>query len=179
MSASELKDDADSDRWDGREAGGRARGTREFVADRARSLRGCSRLCGPLRAERALTLALALAAACASEPSGPAPIEVVPGAIDERWQVLDPDGEVLGYVARTRYRFSTGEHHRFIVENAHFQDVGFIDENGRAYRERPFDDAPEFVGIGSLEEGLERLYRARGAVRLQPLPASFHPSLDR
>ncbi|HKD99692.1 MAG TPA: hypothetical protein VKE69_01680 [Planctomycetota bacterium] len=101
------------------------------------------------------------------------------GVIDERWRILDESGEVLGYVARTRYAFATGERLRFIVENAHYQDVGFIDENGRAYRDVPHAEDPQFVGTGSLEEGLGRLYRAKGPIHLEPLPASFHPSLDR
>jgi hypothetical protein len=151
----------------------------KFVAHRARSLRGGSLLRRLVCSERALIFGLAAALSCASPPPAPPPVDVVAGVIDERWKVFDDSGAVLGYVARTRYAFASGERLRFIVENAYFQDVGFIDENGRAYRPVPHADEPQFVGTGSLEDGLGRLFRAKGAVHIEPLPASFHPSLDR
>lgn len=117
-----------------------------------------------------------LAAACSGAPAPRSPAQPVPGNIESRWRVLDEQGETLGYVARTRYAFAEGEVVRFHVENARFQEVGYIDENGRAFRVMPFRDEPEFVLTGSLEDDLQRLLRARSAVKLEALPASFRRS---
>ena len=54
----------------------------------------------------------------------------------------------------------------FIVRNRHEQDMGLVDALGRAYRNRPFEDEPEWLGSGTVLDGARLILGLGGAVEL-------------
>jgi hypothetical protein len=126
---------------------------------------------------RVLAAALALGASgCVTETTRrPEAVEIVAGSVEGRWKAVDSAGETLGYVARTRYSFARGEAVRFLVENAFFQEVGFLDENGRVFRHVPFREEPELVTTTSLAEGVRHLLRAPPGLALRELESAETP----
>ncbi len=60
----------------------------------------------------------------------------------------------------------------YSVSNVHGQELGLVDAEGRAWRHRPFQEQPEWVGTGTLEAGVGRILGGTGAVQLVPIPAS-------
>ncbi len=68
------------------------------------------------------------------------------------WLVHDGQDRVVGSVVR--YEELSGER-RFLysVRNLHGQDMGIVDQLGRAYRYRPHGD-PEWVCTGPVQEGV-------------------------
>jgi hypothetical protein len=45
----------------------------------------------------------------------------------------------------------------FVVRNAYGQDLGIVDSLGRAWRLRPPEGNPEFIGSGTVAEGTRRI----------------------
>ena len=59
-----------------------------------------------------------------------------------------------------------GEQSLYSVRNAHNQDLGWIDAQGRAWRYRLHDE-PEWIGTGSREMGAQSILELAGHVRLE------------
>jgi hypothetical protein len=67
------------------------------------------------------------------------------------WLVHDGQDHVVGSVVR--YEEPAGEgRFSYSVRNVHGQDMGMVDQLGRAYRFRPHAD-PEWLNTGVVEEG--------------------------
>jgi hypothetical protein len=119
----------------------------------------------------------------ASRPLGPPHVGLpragaIQGVVEARFRVVSqpsPGGaeRVLGFVARTRYAFPDGDLILWLVENDRMQDVGSIDQNGRAYRRVPFEDRPVWVATGSIADGVRALLRADDAVALERLEGEW------
>jgi hypothetical protein len=128
-----------------------------------------------LSAKRAVALACAalLAACSAPNPAPPAPSVV--GVIEGRWRVHDEGdaARVLGFVVKTRYPFPQGDEELWLVENDRLQDLGYVDRNGRAFRSVPFEEKPQFVATGSLEEGVRAILRFSRGVKLERLEGEW------
>lgn len=117
-------------------------------------------------------VALALVAGCrTSESTGPADIEAgAPrrGRALEAWAVLD-DAERVGSVVRFEVEGDPPAS-VFLVRNVYDQDLGLIDELGRAWRFRPHAAEHESLGAGTVSEGAARILGARGGAILEALP---------
>lgn len=128
----------------------------------------CDRLRCALPSKRALAFFFMWSVAgalvsCRTTPPPAGPGEPVAGFVEARYELFEetPAGaELAGYMAKTRYRFPTGDLVLWLVENRHFQELGFIDENGRAWRKLAFAQDPEWVATGSLDKGARALLRA-------------------
>ncbi|MBL8693955.1 MAG: hypothetical protein JNJ88_07620 [Planctomycetes bacterium] len=100
-----------------------------------------------------LPVAMAATGCRSAPPPLPAPFQTTRGVVEASWRIEDPGGELAGYLTRTRYDFPQGSTLRFHVWNCDSQTVGFVDENGRAFRLVPFEEEPVLVATGSLEKG--------------------------
>lgn len=99
----------------------------------------------------------------------PAPaIASMPG---EAWTVLDATEAELGFVVRFEEIMPTQETPRafFSVRNPHGQELGLVDELGRAWRYRPHVHDPDWISTGSISEGISAILDGGTAVRLQPI----------
>lgn len=99
--------------------------------------------------------------------------------MEARWRAVVGAPEaprILGYVARTHYKFPDGEVVVFLVENDRFQEAGFLDANGRAYRREPFEDEPKWVLTGTMDEGVRALLKGPPGLRLERLAGDWSPA---
>ena len=80
------------------------------------------------------------------------------------WLVLDR-GEIVGSVVR----FDEGggpERFVYSVRNEHNQDLGIVDSQGRAWRERPHRE-PEWIGTGAVLDGVRGILGTGAGTRLE------------
>jgi hypothetical protein len=155
----------------------------EDIDGRFHNFRLCRRLRGTLPEKRAL-IAACLAALAAWLPACTTttrPLRETPaaaGVIEDRFEVRDPSGATtgpVGFIAKTRYRFDRGDLVLWLVENEYFQDVGFFDEHGRAFRRIPFQDDPQWVATSSMEECARMLLKLDRPVSIAALPPGELP----
>lgn len=117
---------------------------------------------------RAGLLLLSLLAGCRftaqSSPVGLDQAVLRPAPATKSWTVrhdLRPIGSLV------RYEEATGQQrHFFVVRNDRDQDLGTIDDAGRAWRFRPHVD-PELIGTGTVEDGVAGILGVE-SVSLQP-----------
>lgn len=116
-----------------------------------------------------VTLALLCACETTSTSSLPAPDNMVLRQVPptRAWLVVH-EGGVVGSVVR--YQEEDGEE-RFLyaVRNVHHQDLGLIDAQGRAFRNRAYRDA-EWLGTGTVPEGVRRVLDLGADVELREVP---------
>lgn len=70
------------------------------------------------------------------------------------WEVLE-DGLLAG--ALIEFVERGGERRFFSVRNPHQQELGLVDAHGRSWRYRPHADEPEWLGTGTILEGVRRI----------------------
>lgn len=82
------------------------------------------------------------------------------------WFVLD-QGEIIGELVR----FDDAEGVRFFysVRNPLHQEFGLIDEAGRAYRFRPHQEEPSWVGTGAVLRGVRQILGSSEAAELREI----------
>lgn len=85
------------------------------------------------------------------------------------WELVQ-DGRVVGVVVE--FEENAGERHFFSVRNPDQQELGMVDEHGRAWRFVPHSDEPEWLGTGTVLEG------ARRVLQLDPEAAAFEVGLE-
>lgn len=80
------------------------------------------------------------------------------------WLVLE-EGEVIGELVR----FDEAEGGRFFysVRNSLHQEFGLIDEAGRAYRFKPHQAEPDWVGTGAVLAGVRQILGSNEASELR------------
>jgi hypothetical protein len=66
------------------------------------------------------------------------------------------EGEKVGLALRFRAE-GLGERGWTVVQNPWGQDLGLLDEHGRAWRYRPFGQEPELLGACATVEGVARI----------------------
>ena len=74
---------------------------------------------------------------------------------------------MVGYIVEVVFD-SPGLGRRFLVHNSFRQNVGFVDEQGRAYRYRATNGEPEHVATGTMEENLRAILGLQGPLQLTP-----------
>ncbi|MEX1024819.1 MAG: hypothetical protein WD226_07035 [Planctomycetota bacterium] len=74
------------------------------------------------------------------------------------WNVLD-DGELAG----SAVLFSGRDDGTYVVRNAWGQDLGLVDGLGRAWRFAPHQTEAEWVGSGSVQDGVAEILRRDAA----------------
>jgi hypothetical protein len=84
---------------------------------------------------------------------------------DRAWRVAGPERD-HGFVVRFREE-DHAERTYFSVRNVHLQDLGIVDARGRAYRYRPHQRDPDWVGSGTVLEGARRILDAPEPCRLE------------
>lgn len=87
----------------------------------------------------------------------------------EAWRVVS-DGETRGFAVR--FEEANGERYFFSVRNANQQELGLVDALGRAYRYRPHREEPEWLGTGTVEDGVRRILELSDGARLDPVALS-------
>lgn len=91
----------------------------------------------------------------------------------DSWKVLD-GSELRGFVVR--FEEATPEGSILLsVRNSHNQDLGWIDQLGRAWRYRPHED-PEWVSTGSTVQGVRGILGLGEGARLQVCTLEELPS---
>lgn len=74
------------------------------------------------------------------------------------WELVQAD-RVVGVVVE----FAEEEGRRFYsVRNAWHQELGLVDENGRAWRYRPHERDADWLGSGTVAEGAARVLGLEG-----------------
>lgn len=106
---------------------------------------------------------LSVALGCAShvsrqERSDPE-AQVTISSAARAWHVVQ-DGRVLGILVEFEER--DGPRGFFSVRNPQHQELGMVDEHGRSWRYRPHAEEPEWLGTGTVLEGV------RGILGLGP-----------
>ena len=81
------------------------------------------------------------------------------------WEVREGD-RAVGYVVRFE---EAGEQGSVLlsVRNIHNQDLGWIDQLGRAWRYRPHED-PEWVSTGATLQGVRHILKLGENTRMDP-----------
>lgn len=134
------------------------------------------------RAATLTTLCLVALAACRTTTHTtnaiPSEAVVATGHVAGIWQVVD-DGRTVGFLVRFEDE-AAPERSFFSVRNERHQELGMIDRLGRAFRYRPHERDPEWLGTGTVLDGarrilgagtaLEELDRPAGADAATPLP---------
>lgn len=118
--------------------------------------------CGGRATRAALALALGLApalGACTTstttrEPAGIDRAVLTPVPAVRAWVVLD-QGETSGSVVRYAERGLDGRF-LYVVRNLWDQDLGVVDELGRAWRRVPHGE-DRWIGTGTVAEGVRRI----------------------
>ena len=77
-----------------------------------------------------------------------APVHLVPA---RAWELRE-DGLLVGHVVLFDAQDDSG-HLYYSVRNSWQQELGLVDELGRIWRFRPFEEEPEWMGSGSVVEG--------------------------
>ena len=80
------------------------------------------------------------------------------------WEVLEDD-RAVGYVVRFE-EASERDNVLLSVRNIHNQDLGWIDQLGRAWRYRPHED-PEWVSTGSTLQGVRHILELGESTRMK------------
>lgn len=97
-----------------------------------------------------------LGAACrAPKPPARGEYELVRALPERRYEVL-LDGARVGLALRFRAE-GLGGRGWTVVQNPWGQDLGLLDEHGRAWRYRPFGQEPELLGACATAEGVARI----------------------
>lgn len=82
------------------------------------------------------------------DDSSGAPVHLVP---ERAWELRD-GVLVVGHVVLFDAHDDSG-HIYYSVRNSWQQELGLVDELGRVWRFRPFEEEPEWMGSGSVVEG--------------------------
>lgn len=100
------------------------------------------------------------------------------GVNEASWRVTS-DGELVGFVRRYATRpddqaapGEAGVGPWFAVQNPWSQELGMIDELGRAWRLRPHRSGPEWVGTGTIVDGVAEVLDLSGEIFLEPLESA-------
>ncbi|MCA8978614.1 MAG: hypothetical protein H6831_16610 [Planctomycetes bacterium] len=108
-----------------------------------------------LTARLGLLLPLALAACVSESVERPVGMDLAQPTVSravEAWEVVD-HGRVIGTVVVFEVESRGGERF-FQVRNAHQQDVGMVDAEGRWWRFEPHVARPVWLGSGTIQDGV-------------------------
>ena len=86
----------------------------------------------------------------------------------EAWEAV-AGGRAIGVVVRFEPA-GRPEERWFSVRNVHQQELGLVDARGRAWRFRPADGEAEWVGTGTVGEGVARILAPAGGLALYEVP---------
>ena len=107
--------------------------------------------------------------------SSPEVAPPVVGVNEASWRVT-ADGELVGFVRRYSPELGgpaapeeAGYGPWYAVQNRWAQELGLIDELGRAWRLRPHSEGPEWVGTGTVAEGVAEVLELDEDLELEPL----------
>ncbi|MFT6364299.1 MAG: hypothetical protein ACJAZ8_002724, partial [Planctomycetota bacterium] len=78
---------------------------------------------------------------------------------ESAWSIApaeSPSDGAIGWLVRFQ---EDGEGGRsfYSVRNLHHQELGLVDTHGRAWRFEPFDREPNWLGSGSVPDGVSRI----------------------
>lgn len=90
-----------------------------------------------------------------SQAAGPSTIAVARAAPVRAWELWQ-DGLLLGSLVRFEETGDTGRAF-YSVRNREGQEIGLVDLDGRAWRHRPHQSRPEWLGTGTVKDGARRI----------------------
>lgn len=90
-------------------------------------------------------------------------------APERAWEVVER-GRVIGIVVA--FQESGGERRFYSVRNAHHQELGLVDEHGRSWRYRAHESEPDWLGSGTIAEGVGRILGLTAGATLFEVPLS-------
>ena len=104
-----------------------------------------------------LSIAASLGCVTAVErgPAGVDETQLLQSRAVQGWTIHSVD-QLRGSVIRLE-PWSDPTRFYYVVRNVHGQDLGTIDALGRAFRFRPHQTEPEWVGSGTVAQGAERI----------------------
>ncbi|MGH7151114.1 MAG: hypothetical protein ACREIU_10465 [Planctomycetota bacterium] len=123
---------------------------------------------------RVLLPFLLLGSCTETRETAPVPPSPVEGKVLARYRV-EAGGRTLGYVVELAFP-APGISRYFRVEDENSQDIGFVTENGVAYRFEPHGSEPLHVATDTMERNLRALFGVDGPVALVRLEAASRPS---
>lgn len=112
----------------------------------------------------AACLLLTAASSCIVTTVEKLPPDLAPRAVREHksWDVLR-EGEVVGSLHLLEILDSRGPVTMYHVRHADGQQAGWIEMNGRAFRDEPFRSGLQLVGMNTMAESLRALLELKGA----------------
>lgn len=129
-----------------------------------------------------LVLGIGCATACrtttTSTPPGLSEAIVLRSYAARAWSVVDGEHRV-GFVVRFEEPGTAGRSW-FSIRNAYAQEVGIVDIDGRAWRYKPHQRDPEWLGSGTVQAGTVRILEANAAAQLVEIAVeSIGPAVNR
>ena len=113
-------------------------------------------------------LLLIAAAACRTTSTSRAPrpdsVPITRTAPTKAWELWDA-GRCLGSLVRFEEP-SNPRRAFYSVRNREGQELGLVDLDGRAWRYRPHESVPQWVGTGTVLEGARRILDGTAAAEL-------------
>ena len=78
---------------------------------------------------------------------------------ESAWSIAPAEGPTTGAIGWLVRFQEEGEKGRsfYSVRNLHHQELGLVDTHGRAWRFEPFEKEPNWLGSGSVREGVSRI----------------------
>lgn len=118
-------------------------------------------------------LLLGTLAACTvtrvDRPAGDA-VQLIQRSLPTRsWELIDAEKSVIGRVVRFEGELP-GQAAFYSVRNPWDQELGFIDEVGRAFAFRLHEEEARFLGAGSVLEGARAILGAGENAQLREVP---------
>lgn len=123
------------------------------------------------RSARSIAIVLATLAACRSAPSRTSPRSadstgiVVARMLPVRaWELRDGE-RLLGVLVRFEDPDDASKAF-FSARNPDGQEIGIVDVDGRAWRHRPHQREPEWIGTGTVQDGARRILDGHAGMRM-------------
>ena len=121
------------------------------------SARRARAACGVLVAAVAV-IACGCRTTSSTHASSPSRVEATRSVATRTWELRD-GSEVLGRVVRME-SVDAPEHTFFVVQNREGQDLGIVDDLGRAWRYRVHERDPEWIATGTVLQGARAILEA-------------------
>jgi hypothetical protein len=128
---------------------------------------------GLMRCSFWIAISLALCACRTTEHSRPAfnSTAVVMHASPVRAWLLWEEGQRIGSLVRYESTVDAGQAY-FSVRNRHEQEVGIVDLFGRAWRYRPHQDEPEWLGTSTISSAVRSILETGVSAELREIELS-------
>lgn len=118
-----------------------------------------------------LSLCLLVLQSCILTRQKETPVQAPPAIITQpqtAWSVIptkSDSSDSIGWVVRFQEEGDSARSF-YSVRNVHHQELGLVDTLGRAWKYQPFQTEPDWLGSGSVSEGVSSILSPGSAVTL-------------